>query len=364
MTHDSRWLHFDVHGRVGIRVDSECPAALQLRTMLACFASDSEVPPDICVTGPEEALPTASCLEDELAYTDASVRFLREGTQVVRDSGYRISGRGELLTTLVPLLDRAMVEKGAGMIHAATVALDGQGIALPAAGGTGKTSTVAKLMRRDGWAFMGDDWAFLDDRGNLLGYEKPMFIKPHHRLIYPHLFEGAHKPMVPSRMSGPVGRLTTRVHPLVIHYPRLANFARQWSPEHRMITAAEALPGVPVVRSAPLTMLAYVERYAGTSLRAVEVDRDWMVDRMIGNFHIEMAGFSQHVVSGLAAASFLPWTRYVQDKAEVLRAAVDGLPCHLIQAPAEWSADRASDAIVESLIEMLPSSRAMASSGT
>ena len=100
------------------------------------------------------------------------------------------------------------------MIHAATVAYRGQAIALPAAGGTGKTSTMAKLMRREGWTFMGDDWAFLSDDAQLLGYEKPMFIKPHHRPIYPHLFEGARKPLVPVRLSRGVGRVTTVVHPL------------------------------------------------------------------------------------------------------------------------------------------------------
>ena len=128
------------------------------------------------------------------------------------------------------------------MIHAATMAYRGHAIALPAAGGTGKTSTAAKLMRREGWSFMGDDWAFLAEDAMLLGYAKPMFIKPHHRAIYPHLFEGVRKPLVPSRLSSSVGRLTTVVHPYVIRYPRLADFSRRWSPEHRMVDAGDRVP--------------------------------------------------------------------------------------------------------------------------
>ena len=61
------------------------------------------------------------------------------------------------------------------MIHAATMAYRGHAIVLPAAGGTGKTSTAAKLMRREGWSFMGDDWAFLAEDATLLGYAKPMY---------------------------------------------------------------------------------------------------------------------------------------------------------------------------------------------
>ena len=80
-----------------------------------------------------------------------------------------------------------------------------------------------------------------------------------------------------------------------------------------------------------------------------------MVDRMLGNFHIEMAGFSQQVVTGLAASSVLPWSRWVEDKATVLRKALDGRPCHLLQVPSVYTPDEASDDIVEFLEELLPS---------
>ena len=350
------WLNFDIHGKVGIQVAARAPGAPQLRAMLACFATDREVPADIVVSERPEPMPDAALLEHELAYTETAVRFVRERVQLVlEEDQYRIHGAGELLTSLVPVLDRAMVNRGAAMIHAATVAYQGKAIALPAAGGTGKTSTVAKLMRREGWTFMGDDWAFLSDDAQLLGYEKPMFIKPHHKEIYPHLFEGARKPLVPVRLSRGVGRVTTVVHPVVIRYPRVADLSRRWSPEHRMVTAAQAFPGRKPTTAAPLAAAVYIERFEGARSRLVEKDPEWMVDRMLGNFHIEMASFSQQVVTGLAASSVLPWTRWVEDKATVLLKALDGRPCHLLQVPSVYTPDEASDDIVEFLEELLPS---------
>jgi len=241
------------------------------------------------------------------------------------------------------------------MIHAATMAYRGHAIALPAAGGTGKTSTVAKLMRREGWSFMGDDWAFLTEDATLLGYAKPMFIKPHHRAIYPHLFEGVRKPLVPSRLSQSVGRLTTVVHPYVIRYPRLADFSRRWSPEHRMVSPETAFPGRELTTSAPLAAAVYVERFEGARSRIVERTSEWMVDRMLGNFHIEMAGFSQQVVTGLAATSVVPWREHFAAKGLVLNKALDGRPCHLLQVPSSYTADEASDDIVRHLEQLLPS---------
>ena len=46
----SGWLNFDIHGKVGIQVAARAPGAPQLRAMLACFATDREVPADIVVS--------------------------------------------------------------------------------------------------------------------------------------------------------------------------------------------------------------------------------------------------------------------------------------------------------------------------
>jgi hypothetical protein len=76
---------------------------------------------------------------------------------------------------------------------------------------------------------------------------------------------------------------------------------------------------------------------------------------MIGNFHIEMAGFSQQVVTGLAATSVVPWREHFAAKGLVLSKALDGRPCHLLQVPSAYSADEASDDIVRHLEQLLPS---------
>ncbi len=355
--HEARegWDYYDVHGVAGVWVESDAPGAAQLREMLACFRVSEAPKQDVVVTSRTDDTSLDARLEDDLRYGPDRVEFVREGVQVVRGAdGYRVQGDGELLTAVVPVLDRVCVERGAAMIHAATVGWRGRAVALPAAGGTGKTSTIAKLTRRPGFSFMGDDWAFLGADGRLLGYEKPMFIKPHHRDIYPHMFKGVRKPMVPVRWSRPLGRLTTVVHPMVVRYPRLAALARRWSPEHRTVSAATALPGVAVTDDAPLALCVYVERHGGGETAVVPVDADWMADRMLGNFFVEMASFSREIVTGLAATSVLPWKEYADDKFAVLRSGLEGVPCYLLQVPAAFTPDRASDQVVEALEALLP----------
>lgn len=344
----SEWIEFDIHGKVGIRVSRDAPTAPQLEVMFAPFVTDGLARTDLTVTGNFEALPEASHGEHEYDYTDEGVRITKLDVQIYRDGdGFRIHGKRELLTTVLPLVDRVAVTHGAGMIHAATVDYAGRGICMPAWGGVGKTSTMAKLLRIDNVSFMGDDWGFLSREGELLGYAKPMFIKPHHRPIYPHLFAEKKKPLVPSSLSKPVGRLTTIVHPLVTRYPSVAAVVRRWSPEHMMVTPEKAFPGRPVSSRAPLDLLVFVERYDGSATALEGRDEGWMVSRLVGNFHCEMALQSREVVTALGATGLVPTERFFGEKAAVLAEAVAGKPCFLLRVPAALSADIASDQIVD-----------------
>jgi hypothetical protein len=346
-----RMMHFDVHGLFTMAVDNDAPTADQLATMFAAFRTDEMTShPEIVVTGNVEPRMGMSLLEHELAYDDEAVFLPHAGVQIVHRNGcWEVQGAGELLTTVLPVLDLVAVQHGYAMIHAATMEIDGVGVAMPAAGGTGKTSTIAKAMRWPDTAFMGDDWAFVSEQSELLGYAKPMFIKPHHRPIYPHLFEGVRKPLVPPVLSGPLSRLTTLVHPAFARRPRLAAFSRRWSPEHRMVAPAQALPGKRISSRARLGLVVFVERWQGSDVRMIERPEAWMSARMLGNWHIEMARHSRDVITCLGASGVLSLDEIFGRKAQILRAALEPCRTALMQVPVEMSADEASDAIVARL---------------
>lgn len=354
----TNWLEFNIHDRVGMRVAADSPPAPQLREMFAPFVGGGLAQHDLTITSQMEAVICESHGEHEYAYTDDALWIAALGVQILRDgSGFKLNGTRELLTTALPLVDRLMVTKDAAMVHAATVEYQGHGICMPAWGGVGKTSTVAKLLRNDDAAFMGDDWAFLSGGGDLLGYCKPMFIKPHHRPIYPHLFAEKPKPLVPSRLSKPVARMTTVVHPVVTKYPRLAAVSRKWSPEHMMVTPQQAFPTARIATSAPLDIVMFVERFDGLEARLTATDMEWMVSRIIGNFHCEMSAHSRDVVTALGATGLVPIDQLFAEKADVLVRALNGKPTFLLRVPVTFSADRASDVIVDFL------HKAMADSG-
>lgn len=344
------WHVFDVHGLVRMRVAPDAPTAHQLCHMFAHFLRPDVTvcdDADITVTGSVPSLVAPVHGEYEFTFTDEAVIIEAMGSCVERRGDrWGVHGTREMLTTVLPLVDRVAVTHGAAMIHAATVIYDGKGIAMPAWGGVGKTSTMSQLVKMDGVEFLGDDWAFIDTRQQLLGFHKPIYIKPHHRVIYPHMFEGARKPLVPSSLSKPFAKLTTAVHPLATKYPKAANVFRKWTPEYRVVTPQEAFPEARFGNAAPLVISIFVERADLDAPRLTEVSEEWMVSKILGNFHAEMSPQSREVFTALATTSILALEDVMAEKAGILSKALVGIPTFRLLVPTHFPPDQAAPAIV------------------
>lgn len=350
----SKWIEFDIHGQATMRVDRDAPTAALFHRMFGPFLAEGLSHHDLTVTGRLKPMGDVSYAEEDFQYTANAVYLPDTKEQILLDEdGFHLNGTRELLVSALPLIDRILVMRGVAMIHAATVDYDGRGICLPAWGGVGKTSTIAKLLKLDGVSFMGDDWAFLTDGGELLGYEKPMFIKPHHRPIYPHLFDRRRKPLVPRRLSKAARAITTRVHPFLTQYPRLAHAARRLSPEYMVVTPRQAFPVANFSSSAPLALAMFVERFEGSAPVLEEKDRSWMVSRMVGNFHAEMTQHSRELITALGASGLVPIEQAFSEKAKVIADALSEKPTFLLRVPRAFPADRASDVIVDHLHRVL-----------
>src|SRR4051794_37604131 len=148
-------LHFDFHGIATMRVDSSAPTAALLRDMFFPFLTGTaSSQPDIDVVEAMAPMVDPSFGETEYDYTGDTLLLHDTDVQLACiDGRFRVSGSRELLVSALPVIDRVLVTKGAAMVHAAAIEYRGWGINLPAWGGTGKTSTIAKLLRRDGYAF-------------------------------------------------------------------------------------------------------------------------------------------------------------------------------------------------------------------
>jgi len=355
-------LNFSIHDLVGMRIAGGTPGAAQLRDMFAPFLVDELDRVDIEIDADLEELVGAAA-DDEDRYTETALHLADSRVQIhTAGDGFRVLGRGELLTTVLPLVDRVAVRHGAAMIHAATVDYRGQGVSIAGTGGAGKTSAVAKLLTHEDVGFMGDDWAFLAADGRLLAYPKPMLVRPHHRDLMPHLFKAGkrRKPLVPKALMAPMGRLATAVHPTLVRYPKLARRLRRWSPEHLMVTPEQAFPGARVAREVPLGAALFVERIEGATETTMErVDADWMAARMLDNFHAGLPRHARDVITALGATGLDPIHLAFAEKESLLAEALQTANNVHVRVPASLLANEASALLVAQVQEALGASVAV-----
>lgn len=348
------WLEFDVHGYAGLRVAEDMPCAPLFQETFQQFATEHLSQVDLTVTNDRAPLVNAAWAENRYRYTasEVAVHSCKAQISLTERGDFHLRGKGDVLQAALPILDVVMARKGAAMIHAASFEQSGLGIALPAWGGTGKTSTLASLLLgKPTGAFMGDDWAFITQAGDLLGFARPLFIKAHHRELYPHLFTGRRKVMVPAALSGPAHRIASAVHPAVARFPRVAAFTRKWSPEHMMVGPAHVFSRVRA--KAPLAAVFFMERWDGPDLELEARPAPWMASRMTGNFYAEMSRASREVMTALNATGLVSLPEPFAQKISILTRATSSKPTFLLRIPSHMSAVEAAPYVGDKILAAL-----------
>ena len=145
----ANWIEINIHDYAAIRLAENAPTASLFTDMFEPFIAKGLPRYDLTITGEFEPLAGGAFGEahgeTEFHYTATGLNLDVAKVQIVRsENGFHLNGKSELLVWALPLIDQIMVAKGAAMIHALTVEYRGHGLCMPAWGGTGKTSTMAK----------------------------------------------------------------------------------------------------------------------------------------------------------------------------------------------------------------------------
>jgi hypothetical protein len=86
----------------------------------------------------------------------------------------------------MPMMQLALLRKGATLAHCSAIERNGSAILFPAWGGVGKTSIMSRLMA-EGWRFISDDSCVIRDDGVCFTHPLPMHIYKYHEKQSPGL---------------------------------------------------------------------------------------------------------------------------------------------------------------------------------
>lgn len=319
-TESSRWVYFNIHDLIGMRVETGHASERSVHLVFAPFETETLDQIDLTLQYNCPDIGEHSFGSGAYLFTNQRVYIKKYKLHFIStEDGFILASKRDLLPFVNPVLQLLLLRKQCSLIHGASVAVNGMGVLLPGWGGTGKTIAIACLLKElPGTSFLGDDLTIVTCNGRLLSFPKAFFIYPYHRNLFPHLFRGRHKPLVPPFLSSVLECVRTVVRPTIMAFPLLENIARRITPEHMQVPAHTALPNVAFVDNVPLNSVLFVERYSGTKSIIDELHLSEAKRRLIGNWNYEQGRCGLDLVVAAGGTGVLDLEAYYSRMSAVL----------------------------------------------
>jgi hypothetical protein len=214
----------------------------------------------------------------------------------------------------------AQLELGQSYIHASSLARDGEGTAIVAWGGIGKTSAALKLITEHGFSFLSDDLGLVDETGTI-------WRTPKRLQVYAYNLEGEER----LRSLLLDGRS-------VIDRASWAWKLQRRGPKgvRRRVSAEELFGAQSVARSAPLKRVFCLERGDASDFEARAITTEELSHRAaeVVMHEIEPFGLVSRALHSGHHAPLLPTQdQVVSATRSVLRRAFEGIPVLSIRVP-------------------------------
>lgn len=214
----------------------------------------------------------------------------------------------------------AQLQLGQSYIHASSLERGGEGTAIVAWGGIGKTSAALKLITEDGFSFLSDDLGLVDDSGTI-------WRTPKRLQVYAYNLEGEerlHSMLLDSRSA--------------LDRAAWAWMLRRRGPKgvRRRVTAEELFGVQSVARSAPLKRVFCLERGDARGFEARQISTDELTRRAAEVVMHEIEPFSR-ISRALHSGHYAPilptQDQVVAETRAVLQRAFRDIPVLSIRIP-------------------------------
>jgi hypothetical protein len=223
---------------------------------------------------------------------------------------------------LIPVVQLAQLPLRQTWLHASVVARSGRAVALAAWGGVGKTSLMLQLVHHQGWQFLADDLAVLDDSGTV--HRSPWRIQ-----LYAYSLEG----------EGSLRRRLFAGRGLVDRFQWYALLWKRGPMQvRRRVHASELFGDAGVADAAKLGRALFLRRIDGDafSVRDAEPNRAAAAAAATLEFDLDILHRWQLAASGSVSEPSLPRPSETSAQSEqVIRSALieSGAECLLVDIP-------------------------------
>lgn len=194
-------------------------------------------------------------------------------------NGYSIECSQECNEWIMMLLEYCLLSNGATFIHSAGVAKEGKAFVFPSWGGVGKTASVAKLVRENGYKLLGDDLVIVDKKGNVYAFPKKFVLYAYHRNLFKENMKN--KRLIKGKTSNLFSHLIPTMKNILRHFPFVMAWARKHNPQSNRVSPYEIFGDEKIEKCAKLEGFTWLERIEVEKTKKIDIDSYKLASRAL-----------------------------------------------------------------------------------
>ena len=220
-----------------------------------------------------------------------------------KKDGYSIVCSQECNEWLMMVLEYCLLANGATLVHSAGVEKNGKAYIFPSWGGVGKTASIAKLVREEGYHLLGDDLTILKTDGSVLAFPKKFVLYDYHRKLFSDAMSGT--PLVKGGISNIASKMIPGVKAFLRKFPGVLAWARRHNPQSKRVSPYDIFGGDVIATGGKLEAVTWLERIHIPRTKKVDADTYALASKsLIITIHELFEGRIQEFMIALCAGDF------------------------------------------------------------
>lgn len=228
------------------------------------------------------------------------------GAQITKtDDGYIIDCSQECNEWLMMILEYCLLENNATFIHSAAVEKDGIAYVFPSWGGVGKTASIAKLVKKEGYNLLGDDLVIITSDGMVKAFPKKFVLYSYHKKLFEETMKKNNAHLIGGVMSRMLSKFIPLIKSMLRLIPGLLAFARRHNPQSKRISPYEIFGENAISFGGKVRSFTWLERMHIDKTKVVSSDNYQMCSKALTiTIHELFDGRIQEFMIGVCSEIF------------------------------------------------------------
>ncbi|NLM63539.1 MAG: hypothetical protein GX190_04425 [Mollicutes bacterium] len=271
---------------------------------------------------------------------------------ITDDKNVRINTSQECNEWLIIIIYLLLIKENYLLIHSAGLLKDNNVFLLPSWGGVGKTACVAKMVREQEWNLLGDDIVAINEYGIAKPFLKDFVIYPYHKNLFPTLFKGNKKPIVPVSMNNFVSRMVPYIKPILRKLPGLLAFLRKNNPQSVKISPIKIFDSKYLGGEGKINTLIWLERVKSMSCNKCDYSLltiDEIASKIISVSMLEIFSSKLNAICVLCGCGLIDFEDVFIKPYDILIKAIKNAKAYILKLPVSMDINIVPDKLLEFL---------------